>query len=184
MANLGSIRERDACVSARLSIPPSCRWLRLLAQIVAHSGDSLLWLAVAAAALIWGAGPLPVAGWRIVAATLVSGALTAILKRAFRRQRPPNQTRGLYIGPDRYAFPSGHAGRTVCLVVLLAPLWVPWGGLLLPIWALAVGLARVGLGVHFASDIVAGWAVGLLAGLIATLLLLALATRLGPLGVL
>lgn len=183
MVAFDRLREVDARVSARIALPPTARWPRILAQIVAHSGDSLLWLATAAAALIWGEGLLRVAGWRIIAATLLPGALTAILKRTFRRQRPPNRTRGLYIGPDHYAFPSGHAGRTACLVLLLAPLCVPWGALLLPIWALAVGLARVALGVHFASDILAGWAAGLIAGLIAGPLLLALPDLLGPPGV-
>ena len=138
----------------------------MLAQAIAHSGDSLLWLATAAASLIWGHGLWRSAGWRIVTATLCTGAATALLKRAFRRHRPPNDTRGLYIGADRYAFPSGHAGRTACLALGLAPLLPTWAAVLLPVWAVAVGLARISLGIHFLSDVVAGWLAGLVVGLL------------------
>jgi membrane-associated phospholipid phosphatase len=40
-----------------------------------------------------------------------------------------------------------------------------WGSALLTLWAGLVGLARIALRVHFASDIVGGWAVGLLVGI-------------------
>jgi undecaprenyl-diphosphatase len=51
-----------------------------------------------------------------------------------------------------------------CLAALLAPLLPPGTALLLVLWAGLVGLARVALQVHFASDILAGWAVGLVVG--------------------
>ena len=52
------------------------------------------------------------------------------------------------------------------MIVLLSPL-VPssWAVMLLPLWAALVGLARVALQVHFVSDIVGGWAAGLMVGL-------------------
>lgn len=163
---LSQAQTRDARISARLAIRRDARWLRLLAQVLAHSGDSLLWLAAAGAALIWGGAIWRPVGWRIVAATLGTGVATAVLKRAFRRHRPPNDPRALYINADRYAFPSGHAGRTACLALILAPVLPPWGSVVLPAWVVAVGLARIGLGIHFLSDIVAGWLTGLLVGLL------------------
>jgi undecaprenyl-diphosphatase len=155
----------DRQVSARLTIPREARFLRLLALIAAHSGDSPLWLLGATAALIWGDTKWRDFGWRVLVGTLVAGAVATALKWLFRRQRPPGEGRGFYTRFDRHAFPSGHAGRSACLVVLLAPLLPPWGFVLLACWAGLVGLARVGLQVHFASDIVGGWAVGLLTSL-------------------
>jgi undecaprenyl-diphosphatase len=139
--------------------------LRLLALITAHTGDSPLWLMAAVAACLWGNAFWRGFGGRALIGTLVAGAATTALKWLFRRQRPPGDGWGFYTHFDRHAFPSGHAGRCACLVVLLAPLLPLWGVAFLALWAGLVGLARVALGVHFVSDIIGGWMVGLLAGL-------------------
>ncbi|MCK4451539.1 MAG: phosphatase PAP2 family protein, partial [Anaerolineae bacterium] len=104
-------------------------------------------------------------GWRVLIGTLVAGTATTALKWLFRRQRPPGKGLGFYTQFDRHAFPSGHASRCACLVVLLAPLLPLWSTTLFALWAGLVGLARVALQVHFLSDIVGGWAAGLLVGL-------------------
>jgi undecaprenyl-diphosphatase len=158
-----SILDRQA--SARLAIPGGARLLRMLALVAAHSGDSPLWLLGGVVALIWGNTAWHDFGMRVLVGTLVAGTATTVLKWIFRRQRPPGKGRGFYTRFDRHAFPSGHAGRSACLAVLLAPLLPPWGFVALAAWVGLVGLARVALEVHFASDIVGGWAVGVLAGL-------------------
>jgi len=158
-------RQASAKLSAFLVVPREARFLRLLALVVAHSGDSPLWLVGAAAALIWGDTTWRDFGWRVLVGTLAAGTVTTALKWLFRRQRPPGKGLGFYTWFDRHAFPSGHAGRSACMAVLLVPLLPPWGFVLLALWAGLVGLARVALQIHFASDIVGGWVVGLLVGL-------------------
>ena len=155
----------DRKLLARLAIPGQARCLRLLALLVAHSGDSPLWVLAAASALIWGDTGWQRFGGRVLAATVVAGTATTILKWAFRRQRPPGKGWGFYSRFDRHAFPSGHAGRCACTAVLLAPLLPPWGILLLAAWVGLVGLSRIALQVHFASDILGGWLVGIAVGL-------------------
>jgi len=162
---LQQILALDQRLSARLAIPRGSRSLRLLALCAAHSGDSPLWLLGAGVALTWGNTFWHDFGWHALVGTLVAGAITTVLKQLFRRQRPPGEGRGFYSRFDRHAFPSGHAGRSACMVVLLIPLLPPWGMVLLPLWAGLVGLARVALQVHFASDILGGWAVGSLVGM-------------------
>jgi undecaprenyl-diphosphatase len=157
-------RQASARLSAFLAAPREARFLRPLALAVAHSGDSPLWLLSAAAALIWGDTIWCDFGWRVLVGTLVAGTVSTALKWLFRRQRPPGKGAGFYTWFDRHAFPSGHAGRSACMVVLLAPLLSPWESALLALWAGLIGLARVALQVHFASDIVGGWVVGLLVG--------------------
>jgi undecaprenyl-diphosphatase len=157
----------DQELSARLAIPREARLLRLLALVAAHSGDSPLWLLGAAAAIIWGTTAWQSLGWRTLVGTLVAGTVITLLKWLFRRQRPPGESRGFYTQFDRHAFPSGHAGRSACIAILLTPfIPSPWGRVLFSLWVGLVGLARIALQVHFVSDIIGGWAAGLLVGLI------------------
>ncbi|MDY6876271.1 MAG: phosphatase PAP2 family protein [Chloroflexota bacterium] len=164
-APLQRLLALDWRCSARLVIPHEARFLRLLALVVAHSGDSPLWLAGAAMTLVWGSTTWRDFGWRVLVGALVTGAATTALKWVFRRQRPPGEGLGFYTQYDRHAFPSGHAGRSACMVVLLTPLLPPWGTATIALWAGLVGLARVALEVHFISDIIGGWATGLLVGM-------------------
>ena len=166
MTSLQRLIALDRQASARLAIPHEARCLRLLALVIAHSGDSPLWLLGAAVALIWGNTTWRDFGWCVMAGTLAAGTAITALKWLFRRQRPPGKGKGFYMRVDRHAFPSGHAGRSACLIVLLSPLLPPWGFVLSACWAGLVGLARVALQVHFISDIAGGWATGLLVGLV------------------
>ncbi len=62
------------------------------------------------------------------------------------------------------SFPSGHAANATitCLAIALLlgrrPLWIGAAAAL----AVAIGISRVMLGVHWPSDVVAGWSFGLL----------------------
>lgn len=65
-----------------------------------------------------------------------------------------------------YAFPSGHAMTSMTLVVILLILtWsLPWRWLSLifgSLFVLSIAWTRLYLGVHFPSDILAGWMVAL-----------------------
>ncbi len=157
--------EIDRRLSVRLALVHRSRALRLPALAAAHSGDSPLWLAGAIVACLWGDAFWCGLGGRVFLGTLVAGTATTVLKWLFRRRRPPGNNPGLYIHLDRHSFPSGHAGRSACLLVLVAPLLPAWGITLLTLWGGLVGLARVILGVHFVSDIIGGWVIGVLVGL-------------------
>lgn len=163
---LDHIIELDRQTTTRLALHPEARFLRLFALITAHSGDSPLWLLGAVIALTRGTISGQIIGLRILLATLAAGGVTTALKWAFRRQRPPGEGAGFYSRFDRPAFPSGHAGRTACLVILIAPLLPGWSAIPLVCWVGFVGLARVTLQVHFICDILGGWVVGLLTGFI------------------
>jgi len=60
---------------------------------------------------------------------------------------------------DRYSFPSGHTMHAVMFSVL-AGVHTPW---LLPVvlpLTLLIAISRVGLGLHYVSDVLAGAALG------------------------
>jgi membrane-associated phospholipid phosphatase len=154
----------DERVSSRLALPPTSPALRSLALLLAHSGDSLLWLLVAAIVFIVGGPSGRDFALRVLAATTGAGLAATALKWLFRRDRPPAEGRGFYTRFDRPSFPSGHAARTSCLAVLAAPLLPARSWPLPALWVALVGLARVSLQVHFVADIAAGWMLGLLIG--------------------
>jgi undecaprenyl-diphosphatase len=90
-----------------------------------------------------------------------SALLNLATKQLFARDRPSLWDS---IAPEStYSFPSGHAmgSMTLAWVCVLLAWRTPWR---LPVTALAmgftllVGLSRIYLGVHFPSDILAGWA--------------------------
>ncbi|MFN8539992.1 MAG: phosphatase PAP2 family protein [Thermomicrobiales bacterium] len=96
----------------------------------------------------------------------VGGAATLnfLAKALFQRSRPALWPAAL---PETdYGFPSGHAmGSLAVIVTLIILLWSTrwrWSALLLGTpFVLAVGISRVYLGVHYPSDILAGWCAAL-----------------------
>lgn len=98
---------------------------------------------------------------------LGNSLLNLALKSAFQRGRPTVEDP--FLLEHFYSFPSGHAMASVVLCGLLAyvlsvllPSAVSRAFILLTlILGLAVGMSRMVLGVHYFSDVVAGWAVGL-----------------------
>ena len=64
--------------------------------------------------------------------------------------------------PGDYSFPSGHAMSSMTLVVALVVLtwgsrWCMWALLVGAGYVVAIGWTRLYLGVHFPSDVLAGW---------------------------
>nr|WP_251047119.1 phosphatase PAP2 family protein [Hymenobacter sp. ISL-91] len=95
----------------------------------------------------------------------VAGAslLNQLLKSYFHRLRPNSAL----IVQGGLSFPSGHAMIGLALYGCLA--WILWRhrrhpvwGLLLLLFALLIGVTRVYLHVHYATDVVAGFACALL----------------------
>jgi undecaprenyl-diphosphatase len=155
----------DAALSHRaLRLVRRQPW-RGIAIAVAHTGDSLVWLA--AGLLLWYlGGKFAAAGTRIVITVLLTGLLSGALKLLFRRRRPQAEPRGFFLRYDRHGFPSGHATRVGGLMVTLGALLPPWGAAILAIWGIAVCASRVALGLHFAGDIGGGLLLGWLLGLL------------------
>ena len=143
--------------------------LRNIAAVLAHSGDSWFWLAELG--MLWWLGT---DYWKGRALTLiVSILLTAlvvfVVKLAVRRRRPEGEWGKFYRTTDPHSFPSGHAVRSVMLAVVMLGLGPLWLGLLLLVWAPLVGLARVSMGVHYLSDVLAGMFLGLVVGVVVLL---------------
>lgn len=155
----------DARLTARLRIAERPGALRSLAAILAHSGDSWFWLA--GLGLLWWLGT---DYWKrlsliLVIAILVTALVVFVVKFSVRRKRPEGEWGQLYRRTDPHSFPSGHAVRAMMLAVVILGLGPLWLGLILLLWAPFVGLARVAMGVHYLSDVLAGMLLGLLIGI-------------------
>lgn len=93
-------------------------------------------------------------------AVVGAAVLNFIAKHVFARIRPDLWTS---ISPEvTYSFPSGHAMNSMAVMTALVLLtWdTRWRGLMMVAGAcfiLLVGLSRIYLGVHYPSDILAGW---------------------------
>lgn len=165
---LRSILEQDARLTHKLRVAEKPGPLRTLAIVLAHSGDSWFWL-LALISLAW----LGDEFWSqralvwIIAIAITAAAVFAI-KLTVRRRRPEGEWGQVYRKTDPHSFPSGHAARAALLAVLAIGLGPPWLGFLLAAWAPLVMLARVAMGVHYLSDVLAG---ALLGGLVGLLLL-------------
>lgn len=164
---LTSIVELDARLSARMRVAERPGLLRSVCIFLAHSGDSWFWWA-GLALVIW----LGDAFWRTwAAAVLISIVALAIIvlvtKFSIRRRRPDGEWGKFYRSTDPHSFPSGHAARAVMIAVLVLGLGPVWLAILLCIWAPLVALARVAMGVHYVSDILAGGILGGIAGFVA-----------------
>lgn len=103
-------------------------------------------------------------GSRLLLTLLLSACLNFALKDLFAQPRPFQMEPR--IGPDRelgYGIPSGHAQHTAVEWALVAA-WVGkplvWAGAIVLI--ALIGFSRVYLGVHFPSDVLAGWALAAL----------------------
>lgn len=151
--------------------------LMRLARAASGPGLDTAFLVLSALGFAWGVVPadilltLGLALWRrwadaafVAVATAGSGLLNLVAKHSFQRQRPALWDS---IAPEpTYSFPSAHAmgsATLACvLVVLCWPTRARWPVLAAAVlFVLGVGASRVYLGVHYPSDIAAGWAAAL-----------------------
>jgi undecaprenyl-diphosphatase len=142
---------------------------RSLVAITRAANYSRLWLAIAGGLAAFGGRR----GRRAAERGLISLALAAAVanipaKLLVRRRRPFRHSRPALIRiPRSTSFPSGHSATAFAFATgagaelpLLAPVLLPLAG--------AVAYSRVHTGVHYPSDVVAGAAIGVGSGALAT----------------
>lgn len=122
----------------------------------------LLLVSLAAAGLLWRRAGNRAAAF-VLLAPLAAALIIPLLKGWFRLERPP----GLAASSLGYGFPSGHATASSAVLTVLAYVLLREGigpRVLLPgavTIAFFVGVSRVYLDVHWASDVLGGWAAGI-----------------------
>ena len=164
---MNSILDLDARLSSQMRVAEKPGALRAISVFFAHSGDSWFW-AIGLFA-IWISGNTFWKQWAILQFAGISFLVVIVLaiKFSIRRKRPEGNWGQIYRYTDPHSFPSGHAARAFLIATIAAGLGPAWLAVALWIWAPLVALARVAMGVHYLSDIVAGALLGILIAFIA-----------------
>jgi membrane-associated phospholipid phosphatase len=123
-------------------------------------------IAVLVAIWLWIAKSRRLAVWLLVTMA-IGGLLGLVLKLIVERARPVIEEP--IAVAEGFSFPSGHALNSVLfwaamLVLAYTFLTRPWRiltWLVAIVFVLVTGFDRIALGVHYLSDVVAGWTVGL-----------------------
>jgi len=151
--------------SARLAGP---EWVGTLWHGLTRLGNTLPRLLLAGVMI---AGLWLLHRWRsalFVAAVLSSGiGLSSAIKHWVGRPRPDLVAHLDHVGSQ--SFPSGHALNSTLfylVAALVLACFLPHRGLRFGVYCaatgliLATGISRIALGVHYPSDVVAGWLIG------------------------
>ena len=163
---MNSILELDARISTQMRVAEKPGALRAISVFFAHSGDSWFW--ALGLFIVWLAGSGSWKQWAVVEFAGISllAALVLAIKFIVKRRRPEGEWGRVYRFTDPHSFPSGHAARAFLIATVATVLAPPWLAITLWIWAPLVALARVAMGVHYLSDIVAGTLLGIVVALI------------------
>jgi undecaprenyl-diphosphatase len=148
--------------------PIGPRWLEEMGRdLTALGGNAILTLVTVAAALFLWMARRPRSVALLVVAVAGGQLLSLALKSGFARSRPDLVPHGTFVYTA--SFPSGHAMMSAVVYLTLGALLarvLPRKRMKLLVVACAItatvltGVSRVYLGVHWPTDVVAGWAVG------------------------
>jgi membrane-associated phospholipid phosphatase len=150
-------------------------WLDVVEKTISLFGGTATVVTVTmllAAGMAWRTRDLRYATY-LTTTTTVGCVVLFSAKLLVKRDRPP---RGEWLadGPG-YSFPSGHALLSAALATALLALavrrvqqiWV-WPVIVLGmLFSVLIGVSRLYLGVHWLTDVLAGWAIGILVALMA-----------------
>ncbi len=139
---------------------------KTVALIITRFGDPDLLLLVTGLVALLLIARRDLRGAALLLGISLSGRLLVELQKAWIARPRPDAHLHL-VGTRTDSFPSGHAASAVMVwitLALLIPRDAPWrrpAFAAAALAALAAGLSRPMLGVHYPSDVVAGWCFGL-----------------------
>ena len=160
---LPNMRSVDSTVlrSIRLALSPFPSYIPIFISEFGRA-NHMLWPQIAAGCTLV-SHRYYLKTFMLILFTNISFFLKDIIKDFICRPRPDGA------GLSSFSFPSGHACTSMCfygIILYLVHIYVQsnfWRNLLialLGLWIFLCGLSRLWLGIHFPSDVLAGWALG------------------------
>ena len=156
--NLLSRSDREI-FDAIYDAPPQRQPLGTAMEVVTEFGDPKTMMGLSILLMAYGDNKPRETG-RLLSSTFIAGGLVVLgIKQSVRRKRPLEDELG---DPS---FPSGHTSISFSMATILGHQYPRWR---IPLYVGAglVGLSRIYLGRHYASDVLMGAAVGTISGTI------------------
>ncbi len=154
--NLLSRSDREI-FDAIYDAPPQRQPLSTAMEVVTEFGDPKTMMGLSILLMAYG-GDKPRETGRLLSSTFIGGGLVVFgIKQSIRRKRPLEDELG---DPS---FPSGHTSIAFSMATIFGHQYPKWR---IPLYVGAglVGLSRIYLGRHYASDVLMGAAVGTITG--------------------
>lgn len=171
MSSWGSLREVDRAGFRRVASTDHSRLGDRVLRWVSRAGDwSVVWVVTALLLATFGGRRgrrAALRGWLAIA--ISSGVFNHSIKLLVRRARPDLELVPSHRHPVKatstFSFPSGHTASAFAFTTGIAP---EYPALAVPLYAVSatMGYSRVHAGMHYPSDVLAGAAAGIAAGLV------------------
>jgi len=107
----------------------------------------------------------------LLAIILADQLSSGVLKPLVGRLRPCKVLEGFRLlvpCGGRWSFPSAHAANAAAVAVVLTG-WYPRWRIAFGVLAFLIGYSRIYVGVHYPLDVLGGWALGILCGIVVLL---------------
>lgn len=162
-----SLIEFDQQLSARFSTYVGEHFL--FAPILKVIGVGLIYVIPIVLLILWFAVSRKVALRAAIAGVFAWEGISKVIANLVDRPRPSMSQIGakelIFHRPDT-SFPSDHSAFLMAIAVTFILMGQRKLGYTIIVMAVLIGIARVGIGVHFPADILAGWLVGLVTALL------------------
>jgi undecaprenyl-diphosphatase len=167
-----NLKDIDLRLAKHADYVEAHKGLRLFLQLITHSCDSWYWLVGIVLLWLLGGKQEKYYAFNLAAGLGFLAVFVLGLKFLIRRPRPEGEWGQVYRITDPHSFPSGHAARAMAVAAMaILDDRLPLGlRVFLVVWAFLVGYSRIALRLHYLSDVVVGWVIGVVSGLLTPVL--------------
>ena len=132
-----------------------------LALLISYLGILATWIVLSILLYIFGGEKGKNVAKKLIIVLIVVSVLTQIIKFLVMRPRPYTELSSLVVlaTENDMSFPSGHTSISTAMAYVLSKEYKNWYFMLIP---LMVGLSRLYIGVHYPSDVIGGFILGLI----------------------